>query len=281
MEVQVLRSTEQPERLVCQAGRGDYHEGYVGDTDYRELMRGVSTKPHHRKQAAKDFGNRTYAENDYPDESELSIPILTEARTQSFIEEQLGRGHYGVWEHPQITFTVKGVSRVTMAQITRHRHMTFDVQSMRYANFSDQDILVPATLLSDDQRHERYPHIYNEDGDHFERKDGAFEMSEEKRANWRNAIVSYQEEMRSFYQDMVEAGIPPEDARFVLPLGTTVNMTFSGNARTFLHLLNLRAKLNAQWEIRELAEALLDELFEWMPYTYNWYAENKPHHIGP
>ena len=41
MEVTVLRKTEQPERLVCQAARGDYFEGYVGDTKYAELMKNV------------------------------------------------------------------------------------------------------------------------------------------------------------------------------------------------------------------------------------------------
>jgi len=80
---------------------------------------------------------------------------------------------------------------------------------------------------------------------------------------------------------MVADGVPKEDARFILPLGTTVNMTFSGNARTFLHLLDMRKKANAQWEIRELSEALLDELFEWCPYTFRYYEEHGPNKLSP
>jgi thymidylate synthase (FAD) len=274
MEVKVLRQTEQPERLVCQAGRGDYYEGYIGDTEYEELMEGVSYDEDDVERAIELSGIN-------PDSYHDNYWENNAAPTLSFIEKQLSRGHYGLWEHPQITFTVKGVSRVTMAQITRHRHLSFDVQSMRYADFSEQEIVVPATLLSDEARHERYPHIYDEDGDHFNRDEGVFEMSEEKRTDWRSMFVQHKENMRDFYQSMVEAGIPKEDARFILPLGTTVNMTFSGNARTFLHLLDMRKKANAQWEIRELSEALLDELFEWAPYTFNYYAEHGPNKLSP
>ncbi len=272
MEVKVLRKTEKPERLVCQAARGDYFEGYVGDTDYAELMRNAK------------FDDRDVEGGVYDEDANLrdyDHPAIVEAKTKKFVEKQLGRGHYGPWEHPQISFVVKGVSRVTMAQITRHRHITFDIQSMRYADFSEQEIVVPATLLSDEQRHERYPHIYDEDGNHFNRDEGVFEMSEEKRADWRAMYEMRQAEVREFYQDMVDAGIPKEDARFLLPLGTTVNMTFSGNARTFLHLLDMRRKANAQWEIRELSEALLDELFEWMPYTYSYYDNHGPNRLSP
>jgi len=283
MEVDVLRSTEQPERLVCQAGRGDYYEGYVGDTEYRDLMESVVYDDSHIEQA---ISHTQESDPEYhPSVEEVKDSgnkyVLAEAATIAFVEKQLSRGHYGLWEHPQITFTVKEVSRVTMAQITRHRHLSFDVQSMRYADFSEQEIVVPATLLSDSQRHERYPHIYDENGNHFNRDEGVFEMPEDERAHWRNAYASYREQMRDFYQDMVNAGIPKEDARFMLPLGTSVNMTISGNARTFLHLLDMRRKANAQWEIRELSEALLDELFEWAPYTFNHYRDHGPNRLSP
>jgi Predicted alternative thymidylate synthase len=80
---------------------------------------------------------------------------------------------------------------------------------------------------------------------------------------------------------MVEADIPKEDARFILPLGTTVNMTFSGNARTMMHLFNLRQKANSQWEIRELTNRLGNELEQWMPYTGQWWRDHGPMRISP
>jgi len=254
MEVDVLRATENAERLVCQAARGDYYEGYVGDTKYSTLMEGVNWDGDNLK-AAKEIKQHNYPK--------CYQYWEMEAATHAFVEKQLSRGHYGPWEHPSITFAVKGVSRVTMAQITRHRHMTFDIQSMRYADFSEQEIVTPKSLTEGT----------------LSREKGVADV--EGRKQLEELYEMYARDAVDFYQRMVRDGVPKEDARFILPLGTTVNMTFSGNARTLFHLLDMRRKANAQWEIRELSEALLDELFEWMPYSYGYYEENGPNKLSP
>jgi thymidylate synthase (FAD) len=187
------------------------------------------------------------------------------APTLAFIEKQLSRGHYGPWEHPQITFAVKGVSRVTMAQITRHRHMTFDVQSQRYVDFSDTEPITPKSI---------------EDENHFSRETGNVEL-EADREELERVYDKTTGDALQRYEQLVEKGIPKEDARFVLPVGTPVNMTFSGNARTFMHLLDMRKKANSQWEIRELSEKIIEHLKEWMPYTYRHYESNAPHKLSP
>ena len=240
MEVTVLRATENPERLVCQAARGDYYQGYVGDAEYADLMDSV----------------------DYDYES---MDVLN-AKTRSFIEKQLSRGHFGPWEHPQITFAVKGVPVFTERQLIRHRHLTFDVQSMRYADFSDAPYTVPKSMT---------------DPDHFSREQGLTDISDDAREKAREL---YETEMdRSFekYKELRELGIPKEDARGLLGLSTEVNLTVSGNARTFLHLLDMRRKANAQRNIRELSETMLVELFDWMPYTFNYYDQNGPNKLSP
>jgi len=252
MEVTVLRKTEQPERLVCQAARGDYFEGYVGDTKYAELMKNVKFNEEYVYVNSLSMAH---------DDEEI-----VQAKTRSFIEKQLSRGHFGPWEHPQITFAIKGVPVFTERQLIRHRHLTFDVQSMRYADFSDAPYTVPKSMT---------------DPEHFSRERGLSEISDADREAAREL---YEEEMdRSFekYQELLDRGIPKEDARGLLGLSTEVNLTVSGNARTFLHLLDMRRKANAQRNIRELSEAMLDELFEWMPYTFNYYAENGPNKLSP
>jgi len=84
-----------------------------------------------------------YSENYYG----LDEYVQTEARKRAFIEKQLSRGHFGPFEHVSISFSIKGVSRSLMAQLTRHRHMTFDIQSQRYVDFSDKDAVLPLSLL--------------------------------------------------------------------------------------------------------------------------------------
>jgi len=82
------------------------------------------------------------------------------------------------------------------------------------------------------------------------------------------------EHLVEIYRELVEDNnVPKEDARYVLPLGMSVNMTLSGNARTMMHLMDMRRKADAQWEVRELSELLVDELREWMPMTFNHYEQ--------
>ncbi len=61
------------------------------------------------------------------------------------------------------------------------------------------------------------------------------------------------------YRELVEAGIPEEDARFILPNAATTNITITMNARELLHLFRLRCCLRAQWEIRRAALKMLEE----------------------
>jgi len=262
MKVDVLRAMDRPEQLVCQSARGDYFDGYVGDTDYEQLMESVeydNEDAESVQQYISDGGA------DWIDEH-MAGNLETAARTRSFIHKQLARGHYGPWEHPQIAFTVKGVSRVLMAQITRHRHMSFDVQSMRYVDFTHKDAIVPKALR---------------DTDHFARETGVVDVTEDQLTAFRERYKQMTNESLEFYKEMVDAGVPKEDARFVLPLGTPVNMTFSGNARTMLHVLDMRRKANAQWEVRQLSDRLVEELKEWMPYTFTWYDNNGPNKLSP
>lgn len=268
MRVDVLRSTANPEQLICQAARGDMYSGYIGDTEYSELMESVEASDEDIEAA---IGVVSEVEEKYrPSVEEVkdsgNVGILTSAKTRSFIRKQASRGHWGIWEHPSITFSIEGVSRVTMAQITRHRHLSFDIQSMRYVNFDDPDYAIPESLTNED---------------HFTRSEG---MVWEENSGREDAKTVYEKALKNCtkaYENLLELGVPAEDARYALPLSTQVNVTMSGNSRTMLHLLNLRSKASAQYEIRELSDLLLDELFDWAPYTFNWYQENKPHKIGP
>jgi thymidylate synthase (FAD) len=263
MEVEVLRSTDNPERLVCQAARGDYYEGYVGDTEYADLIENV------------DYDEDTLPEivesSDWLVEADLERDrgreaATLEAKTKSFIEKQLDRGHYGPFEHPQITFAIKGVPVFTERQLIRHRHLTFDVQSMRYADFSDAPVTVPESLT---------------DPQHFTREMGSVDMSDRTRRKMETVYENQVEQSFEAYENMVDAGVPKEDARCILPLGTEVNMTVSGNARTMMHVLNLRQKADAQWSIRQLSNEMADELEQWMPFTGQWWADNGPMKLSP
>ena len=63
-------------------------------------------------------------------------------------------------------------------------------------------------------------------------------------------------------------GIPAEDARYLLPNGCTTNITITMNARELLHFFSLRCCNRAQWEIRELADRMLELCTEVSPVIF-------------
>ena len=70
------------------------------------------------------------------------------------------------------------------------------------------------------------------------------------------------------YQDLVDAGIPKEDARFVFPNATTTRLIMTMNLRSLMHFFSLRCCNRAQWEIRELANKMLEICKETAPKLF-------------
>lgn len=60
------------------------------------------------------------------------------------------------------------------------------------------------------------------------------------------------------YSDMLEAGVPAEDARYILPQAGVTEVVVTANLREWMHFWDLRCDVHAQWEIRELAEATVE-----------------------
>jgi thymidylate synthase (FAD) len=237
MNVRLLNATEDPERTICQAARNDYMSDFVGDLPFEDAM----------------------AEIDGEDLAD---------KQRTLIGHLLDHGHFGPFEHPQATFAVEGMSRSCMAQLTRHRHVSFDVQSMRYVAFDDVDpedvgegeMVVTPPSITDADWIGRNQQVTDVDGDAVE------ERTERFRESIRDSVEAY--------QDLLELGVPPEDARFVLPIGTKVNLVMSMNARMLMHVADMRAAADAQWEIRNLTEDVLELAEEWCPITFEHYNEH-------
>lgn len=237
MDVHLLEATDDPEKVICTAARNDYSSAFVGDQSFEETMETVD-------------GN------------------TIEEKKRDLIGRLLNHGHFGPFEHPQATFAVRGVSRSCMAQLTRHRHVSFDVQSMRYVAFDEVDI--------DDVRAGEMvvtpPSVTDADWIGRNQRSGPIddEMVAERERVFRNSVTESVES----YQELLDLGMAPEDARFVLPIGTEVNMVLSMNARMLMHVADMRAAADSQWEIRQLTEEILDLAAAWCPVTFAHYDKH-------
>ena len=74
------------------------------------------------------------------------------------------------------------------------------------------------------------------------------------------------------YGDLVAAGIPAEDARFVFPNATRTNLVMTTNLRALIHMSGLRLCTMAQWEIRRLFQLIRHEIFQVSPFLGSFLA---------
>ena len=85
--------------------------------------------------------------------SRSSIADLSEKisrKDQSdFIGKLMDMGHESILEHASFTFGIEGVSRVLLAQITRHRIASFSVQSQRYVSYENGfGYIIPESIIA-------------------------------------------------------------------------------------------------------------------------------------
>ncbi len=156
---------------------------------------------------------------------DILLDSLTADKVESFIEKLTDLGHESPIEHASYTFAVEGVSRALLAQLTRHRIASYSVQSQRYVDKSDFDYVVPLSIADDTECIEMY--------------DRCMDM------------------LNTYYLYFTSAGIPAEDARFVLPNACDTRIVFTMNARSLHNFFRLRCCNRAQWEIRALADEML------------------------
>jgi len=142
------------------------------------------------------------------------------------IDKILKVGHFSVLEHAVFTFGIEGISRATSHQLVRHRIASYSQQSQRYVKAREEfDYVLPPSI------------------------DGSPEL----RKRFRRHLAT----VGRLYRVFIEAGIPPEDARFLLPNAASTKIVVTMNARALHHFFSLRCCQRAQWEIRAMAEAML------------------------
>lgn len=86
---------------------------------------------------------------------------------------------------------------------------------------------------------------------------------------FRDALEVIYDNAERAYQDALKRGIPKELARLCLPVGRYSQMRATGNLRNWLAFLTLRQAPEAQWEIRQFANAVADIIAVQFPRTYD------------
>ena len=159
--------------------------------------------------------------------------LLTRVETKDqtdFVHKIMSMGHDSVLEHASFTFGIEGVSRVLLAQITRHRLASFSVQSQRYVSYeSGFGYIVPPKIEA---------------------------LGEEAVAEFRQQMDTMHQWYTEWQKKLGTGEGGNEDARFVLPGACETRMMVTMNVRELRHFFSLRMCSRAQWEIRALANEM-------------------------
>ena len=150
-----------------------------------------------------------------------SFDRITDTSAGEFIGRIVRSGHESVLEHTSASFRIKGISRACSHQLVRHRIASYTQSSQRYADESGAEYVVPPSIAESGEVCDLY--------------------------------LKYLENGGEMYECLKNAGIPSEDARFVLPNACSTEIVMSANFREWRHFLEVRGDHHAQWEIRALA----------------------------
>lgn len=154
---------------------------------------------------------------------------------ESRVRRCIERGHLSVAEHVVLTFEVSGVSRNLTHQLVRHRLASYSQESQRYvkmdpnAEWEADWFEVPETVLA---------------------------------AGFGAEFLDTIQDCAGLYRAMVEAGVPAEDARYIVPSAAHTRIMVTMNVREFFHFLDVRDDDGAQWEIRDLARTMAERAEE-------------------
>lgn len=85
---------------------------------------------------------------------------------------------------------------------------------------------------------------------------------------WKEEYESAVQGCVNLYLNMLQDGICPEQARFVLPQGAIVNWIWTGNLVSFANFYNKRTDTNAQYEVRLLAKSVGKQIAEIFPVSW-------------
>ncbi len=163
---------------------------------------------------------------------------ITQGSSKKFVKMLRDKGHHAMLEFGDIT--VKFITnRGVLAELTRHRHCSFAVESTRYVRYDGyMEFIKPVWWDT---------------------------STAQQRQLWRE----HMEDSESMYIRLLTTGWKAQQAREVLPNSLKTEIVMKVNFREMRHILTLRCSKSAHPQIRALRLPLLAELKEKIPVVFD------------
>lgn len=145
-----------------------------------------------------------------------------------YLRRTLGQlAHWSIAEHATATLYFTGVSRAFLAELTRHRHLSFSVESQRFINANNANIVMPPAM-----------------------RDADDETVQLFTTSAKYAIVDYLKAQQAL--DHLSKKQRNEAARALLPNCMETRMVVTGNLRAWHEVIQRRTKPDADAEMQEV-----------------------------
>lgn len=161
-----------------------------------------------------------------------------------YLRRTLGdQGHWSIAEHATATLYFTGVSRAFLAELTRHRHLSFSVESQRFINANDANIVLPPAVRELDLE-EQFKFLWcaGESIGKYEAAQAALDHLPKKQRN--------------------------EAARALLPNCVETRMVVTANLRAWHEVVERRTQPDADAEMQEVMRLAKDQLHTVSPIIF-------------
>jgi thymidylate synthase (FAD) len=190
------------------------------------------------KSRLKESGSTYHAED---------LNVLSK-KDQKLLKYLAEHGHWTPFAHPQVTLRIKAPVSIR-TQFFKHKQGFVENEiSRRYVSF-DPEFYRP-------KWRGRPTNGAKQGSDDF------IEVDNETQQVFDNTIRS----AVYTYNQLLEQGVAPEQARFVLPQGMFTEWFWTGSLAAYMRFISQRIDDHAQWEIRQYAIAIsgvMEGLFPW------------------
>jgi len=166
---------------------------------------------------------------------------------EGIIEYLAKHNHWTPFAHPQIQFRMSAPVPIRTQCFKSKVGFVENEESRRYIS-STPELFVPE---------------YFRKAPEGNKKQGSFGIHERSDL-WKKLYVKECSDIIAVYESMIEDGVAPEQARFILPQGCEVNWIWTGSLAAYSRFCNLREDSHAQQEIQILAkeiDKILSDLF--------------------
>jgi thymidylate synthase (FAD) len=161
--------------------------------------------------------------------------------------------HWTPFAHPQITLCLKAPISIR-TQLFKHKQGFVENEVSRRYVVEDPEIYTPKWRTSPTDGAKQGSSDFFPDG--FD--------TDMKSSYYKTAITL----AKNTYNNLIELGVAPEQARFVLPQGTYTEWWWTGSLAAYARVYSLRSDPHAQWEVREYAKTISDIIEPLFPSSW-------------